>query len=88
MIEEMFIFKFLILTCYKGLQSGQIAPVAGLLFSRGSGAIWSVCYFKVGNLCYGRLSFRVSNDNFFAFLLLTPFRRLVLSFKRLDCGLV
>ena len=39
-----------ILTYYKGLQSGQIAPLAGL-FGRGSGVIWPICYFEVRSLC-------------------------------------
>ena len=52
-----------ILTCYKGLQNVQIAPVVGL-FGRRNGTIWpaSACDFSVGNLCYGQLSFRFSID--------------------------
>ena len=57
---------------------------AGPLFSRGSGVIRPVCYFKVGNLCYGRLSFSVSNCLPFLGCCL----RVVLSFKRLYSGLV
>ena len=40
----------------------QIAPLAGL-FGRGSGVIWPIYYFEVGNLCYGRVSFRDNNDD-------------------------
>ena len=48
-----------ILTYYKGLQSGQIVPLAGL-FGRGSAVIWPMCYFEAKSLCYGRVSFRAS----------------------------
>ena len=51
-----------ILTHYRGMQSGQIAPLAGL-FGRGIGVIWPICYFEVGNLGCGRVSFRVSYDD-------------------------
>ena len=41
------------------------------VFRRGSGVIWPICYFDVGNLCYGRLSFRVSKDECSAHILHT-----------------
>ena len=71
---------------YKGLQSGQIAPLAGL-FGRGSGVIWPICYYEVGNLCYGRVSFRVYNDDYFARIYL-GWLRVGLGFERFDSDLV
>ena len=40
-------------------------PTSGV-FGWWSRAIWPICYSEVGNLRYGRVSFRVSNDCCFA----------------------
>ena len=57
------------------------------VFRRGSGVIWPICYFEVGNLCYGRLSFRVSKDECSAHISL-GLLRFGLGFERFDSDLV
>ena len=66
----MITYYVLRITHYKGLQSGQIAPLAGL-FGRGSGVIWPGELFgrfvilrsdSETYLCYKRVNFHVSND--------------------------
>ena len=48
-----------------GLSLPHVGAQRGGGSTQQCGVIWPICYFEVGSLCYGQVSFRVSNDDCF-----------------------